>query len=292
MSPDEDLLRTMTAVGFQIGQFMERKRIESAVAAEQRRTQVARVEAEAANRAKDEFLATLSHELRTPLNAILGWARMLRDGTLDEEKTRKALEVIDRNASLQVRLVEDILDISRIIAGGLTLEIRPVDLGAVINAALDAVRPAAEGREITIDVQLSSSARQIDGDPQRLQQIVWNLVANSVKFTDPGGHVDVQLLDRGADGVRIRVHDTGLGIDPAFIPHVFERFRQADSTVSRAHGGLGIGLAIVRHLVELHGGSIRAESPGKGQGATFTIDLSRRVAGSAGFARPCETRTK
>jgi signal transduction histidine kinase/integral membrane sensor domain MASE1 len=280
MSPDEDLLRTMTAVGFQIGQFMERKRIENAVAAEQRRTQAARVEAEAANRAKDEFLATLSHELRTPLNAILGWARMLRDGTLDEENTSKALEVIDRNASLQVRLVEDILDISRIIAGGLTLEIRPVDLGAVINAVLDAVRPAAEGRKVTIDVQLSSSARHIDGDPQRLQQIVWNLAANSVKFTDPGGHVDVDLIDRGADGVRIRVHDTGLGIEPAFLPHVFERFRQADSTVSRAHGGLGIGLAIVRHLVELHGGSIRAESPGKGQGATFTIDLPRTQAGA------------
>ena len=276
MSPDQDLLRTMTAVGFQIGQFMERKRVESAVAAEQRRTQVARVEAEAANRAKDEFLATLSHELRTPLNAILGWARMLRDGTLDEEKTRKALEVIDRNASLQVRLVEDILDVSRIIAGGLTLEIRPVDLGAVINAALDAVRPAAEARGITIDVQLSSSARQIDGDPQRLQQIVWNLVANSVKFTDGGGRVDVQLIDAGPDRVRIRVHDSGLGIDPAFLPHVFERFRQADSTVSRAHGGLGIGLAIARHLVDLHGGSIRAESAGVGHGSTFTVDLPRR----------------
>jgi signal transduction histidine kinase/integral membrane sensor domain MASE1 len=283
MSPDEDLLRTMTAVGFQIGQFMERKRVESAVAAEQRRTQVARVEAEAANRAKDEFLATLSHELRTPLNAILGWARMLRDGTLDEEKTRKALEVIDRNAALQVRLVEDILDISRIIAGGLKLEIGPVDLGAVITAAVDAVRPAAEAREITIDLQLSSSARQIDGDPQRLEQIVWNLVANSVKFTDPGGHVDVQLIDIGADAVRICVHDTGVGIEPAFLPHVFERFRQADSTVSRAHGGLGIGLAIVRHLVELHGGRIRAESAGKDQGATFTIDLSRRAAGSTRF---------
>ena len=278
MSPDVDLLRTMTAVGFQIGQFMERKRIESTVAAEQRRAHAARVEAEAANRAKDEFLATLSHELRTPLNAILGWAHMLRDGTLDEEKTRKALEVIDRNASLQVRLVEDILDVSRIIAGGLTLDIRAVDLGAVINAAIDAIRPPAEAREITIDVQLSPSARQIDGDPQRLQQIVWNLVANSVKFTDAGGHIDVQLIEVDADVVRIRVHDTGLGIDPAFLPHVFERFRQADSTVSRAHGGLGIGLAIVRHLVELHGGNVHAESAGTGHGSTFTIDLPRRAA--------------
>jgi signal transduction histidine kinase len=286
MSPDVDLLRTMTAVGFQIGQFMERKRVESAVAAEQRRTQAARLEAEAANRAKDEFLATLSHELRTPLNAILGWAHMLREGTLDEEKTRKALEVIDRNASFQVRLVEDILDISRIIAGGLKLDTCPVDLGAVINAAVDVIRPAAEARAITIDVQLSPSARQIDGDPQRLQQIVWNLVANSVKFTDPGGQIDVQLIDvRTEDAVRIRVHDSGLGIDPAFLPHVFERFRQADGTVSRAHGGLGIGLAIVRHLVDLHGGSIYAESPGKGEGATFTIDLPRRAtpSGSAGF---------
>ena len=277
MTPDPDLLQTMTAVGYLIGQFMDRKRVESAIRAEQQRTQLARLEAEAANRAKDEFLATLSHELRTPLNAILGWARMLREGTLDEEKTRKALEVIDRNASLQVRLVEDILDVSRIIAGGLKLDVRPVDLTTVINAALDAIRPAAEARRISIELRLSPSARQIDGDPQRLQQIVWNLVANAVKFTDDGGHVDVELLDLSDDAVRIVVHDTGLGIDSALLPHVFERFWQADSTVSRAHGGLGIGLAIVRHLVDLHGGSVSAESPGPGRGATFTIDLPRRI---------------
>ena len=276
MTPDPDLLETMTAVGYQIGQFIDRKRGEDAIQAEQQRTQAAHLEAEAANRAKDEFLATLSHELRTPLNAILGWAHMLREGTLDEEKTRKALEVIDRNASLQVRLVEDILDVSRIVSGGLKLEIRRVDLVAVIDAALDSIRPAAQAREIGINLKLSPSAAQIDGDPQRLQQIVWNVLANAVKFTDRGGQIDVQLIDVGTDAVRIIVHDTGLGIDPAFLPHVFERFRQADGTVSRAHGGLGIGLAIVRHLVDLHGGSVRAESAGAGQGATFTIDLPRR----------------
>jgi signal transduction histidine kinase len=202
---------------------------------------------------------------------------MLRNGTLDAENTKRALEVIDRNALLQVRLVEDLLDVSRIIAGRLRLEIRPVDLATVIHAAVDAVRPAAEARQISIDVQISPSAQQIDGDPQRLQQIVWNLVANSVKFTDAGGRIDVRLSDVG-DGVRIIVHDTGVGIDAAFLPHVFERFRQADSTVSRAHGGLGIGLAIVRHLVELHGGSVRAESAGAGRGSIFTIDLPRRAA--------------
>jgi len=278
-TPDVDLLRTMTAAGYQIGQFMERTRVERAVAGEQRQTQIARLEAEAANRAKDEFLATLSHELRTPLNAILGWARMLRDGTMDQEHTRKALEVIDRNALLQVRLVDDILDVSRIITGGLKLDVRPVDLIAVITAALDAIRPAADAKEITIQSELSATARQADGDPQRLQQVVWNLIANAVKFTDAGGRVDVRLSEMSASRIRIVVADTGAGIDPAFLPHVFERFSQADGTVNRVHGGLGLGLAIVRHLVELHGGIARVESPGLGHGATFTIELPRRSVG-------------
>ena len=284
MAPDADLLRTMSAVGYQIGQFMERKRVEGAIAlAETEREKLlqsesrARREAEAANRAKDEFLATLSHELRTPLNAIVGWARMLLDGSVEEGKKKRALEVIDRNAALQVRLVDDILDVSRIITGGLRLEVRPVDLGVVIAAALDAIRPAAEARRIQIHSSLIASARQTEGDPQRLQQIVWNLLANAVKFTEPGGRIDLELADTGGRGVRIVVKDSGAGIEPDFLPHVFERFRQADGAFNRQHGGLGLGLAIVRHLVELHGGTVRAESAGIGNGSTFTIDLPRRL---------------
>jgi len=282
MAPDADLLRTMSAVGNQIGQFMERKRVEGVIAlAEKEREKLlqsesrARREAEAANRAKDEFLATLSHELRTPLNAIVGWARMLLDGSVEESKKKRALEVIDRNAALQVRLVDDILDVSRIITGGLRLEVRPVDLGVVIAAALDAIRPAADARRIEIHSRLTASARHTEGDPQRLQQIVWNLLANAVKFTEPGGRIDLELADAGAQGVRIIVTDSGIGIEPDFLPHVFERFRQADGAVNRQHGGLGLGLAIVRHLVELHGGTVHATSPGKGQGSTFTIALPR-----------------
>jgi PAS domain S-box-containing protein len=239
------------------------------------RESTARHEAEAANRAKDEFLATLSHELRTPLNAIVGWARMLLDGTMDQGSTRRALQVIDRNAQLQTQLVGDILDVSRIITGGLRLDVRPVDLGSVIGAALDAVRPAADAKNVRIRPRLAASARLTEGDPERLQQIVWNLLANAVKFTPTGGAVDLELIDAGDRGIRLRIHDDGAGIDPAFLPYVFERFRQADGSVSRQHGGLGLGLAIVRHLVELHGGTVRAESQGLDQGSTFTIDLPR-----------------
>jgi PAS domain S-box-containing protein len=241
----------------------------------------ARREAEAANRAKDEFLATLSHELRTPLNAIVGWTRMLLDGTMDERSTRRALEVIDRNAHLQVQLVGDILDVSRIITGGLRLDLQPVDLGSVIGAALDAVRPAADAKKVRLHSRLVASARLTQGDPQRLQQIVWNLLANAVKFTQVGGLVEVDLVDAQDTGVRIRVQDDGTGIDPAFLPYVFERFRQADGSVSREHGGLGLGLAIVRHLVELHGGTVHAESQGPGKGSTFTVELPRMDADRA-----------
>jgi len=241
------------------------------------RESTARREAETANRAKDDFLATLSHELRTPLNAIVGWTRMLLDGTLDQRSTKRALQVIDRNAHLQAQLVADILDVSRITTGGLRLDVRPVDLGSVIGAALDSVRPAADAKKIQIRSRLAPSARLTDGDPQRLQQIIWNLLSNAVKFTQPGGVVDVDLLDAGRDAVRIRVADDGAGIAPEFLPHVFERFRQADGSVSRQHGGLGLGLAIVRHLVELHGGTVHAESAGVGRGSTFTIELPRAV---------------
>ena len=239
------------------------------------RESVARSAAEAANRAKDDFLATLSHELRTPLNAIVGWTRMLLDGVLDAPSTRRALQVIDRNAHHQVQLVSDILDVSRIITGGLKLEVRPVDLAAVIGAALDSIRPSADAKQIHVRTHLSASVRLTNGDPHRLQQIVWNLLTNAVKFTPSGGTIDVDLDDAGGAGIRIRVSDNGAGIDAEFLPHVFERFRQADGSVSRQYGGLGLGLAIVRHLVELHGGSVRAASEGLGKGATFTVDLPR-----------------
>lgn len=247
------------------------------------RESAARRDAETANRAKDDFLATLSHELRTPLNAIVGWTRMLQEDRLDPDTTKRALQVIDRNAQLQVQLVSDILDVSRIITGGLKLDVRPVDLGSVIGEALDSVQPAADAKKIQIRSRLAASARMTDGDPQRLQQVVWNLVANAVKFTHPGGTVEVDLLDDGEnDGILIRVRDDGPGIDPAFLPHVFERFRQADASASRQHSGLGLGLAIVRHLVELHGGRVRAESPGPGKGSTMTVALPRIGGAPAG----------
>jgi CheY-like chemotaxis protein len=200
---------------------------------------------------------------------------MLLDGTMDEKSTRRALEVIERNALLQSQLVEDILDVSRIITGGLQLNVRPVDVGSVIGAALDAVRPAADAKGIRILSRLAPTARLTEGDPQRLQQIVWNLLANAVKFTPAGGQIDVDVDIAGPDtgGVQIRVRDNGAGIDPQFLPFVFDRFRQADGSVSRQHGGLGLGLAIVRHLVELHGGTVHAESEGPGRGSTFVVRL-------------------
>ncbi len=233
----------------------------------------ARREAEAANRAKDEFLATLSHELRTPLNAIVGWTRMLLDGMLDEQSTRRALTIVDRNAHAQAQLVTDLLDVSRIITGKLSLNLRPLDLGSVIGAALDTVRPAAEAKQIRITSKLSSAARLTTGDFQRLQQVVWNLLSNAIKFTPEGGVVDVQLLEHGPGKLRLKVTDSGIGIAPEFLPHVFDRFRQADGSSTRQHGGLGLGLAIVRHLVEQHGGTVFAESGGAGTGATFIVEL-------------------
>lgn len=243
------------------------------------REATARSDAESANRAKDEFLATLSHELRTPLNAIVGWTHMLLDGSMDEASTKRALQVIARNAKLQAQLVADILDVSRIITGGVTLDVQPTDLGAVIDAALDAVRPAADAKQVQLQAQVSESARAVEGDGQRLQQVVWNLLANAVKFSGTGGVVTIQLTASDDDTARIVVTDSGVGITPEFLPHVFDRFRQADGSTSRQHGGLGLGLAIVRHLVELHGGRVRAESAGAGQGATFAVELPRQLHG-------------
>ncbi|MEK6289213.1 MAG: PAS domain S-box protein [Acidobacteriota bacterium] len=236
------------------------------------REHTAREEAETANRAKDEFLATVSHELRTPLNAILGWAHMLRANKLDQTTEDRALETIERNAKSQAQLIEDILDVSRIVTGKLRLDVRPVELVPVVEAALDSVRPAADAKDIRVEAILDPRAGPILGDPDRLQQIVWNLAANAVKFTPKGGRVEVSLT-RVNSQVEIVVSDTGQGISAEFVPYVFDRFRQADATSTRRYGGLGLGLAIVRHLTEMHGGTVRAESDGEGMGATFTVTL-------------------
>jgi len=228
--------------------------------------------AERANRLKDEFLATLSHELRTPLTSIVGWAEMLGNPKLDPLTSLRAIETIRRNGRLQVQMIDDLLDVSRIITGKLRLSVQPVDLGTSIIAAVDGLRPAAEAKEIRLLLQLDSPAEQVSGDPDRLQQVAWNLVSNAIKFTPKGGSVIVSLA-RVESHVEITVSDTGNGIGAEFLPHVFDRFRQADSTSTRAYGGLGLGLAIVRQLVELHGGTVRVESAGEGQGATFTVSL-------------------
>ncbi len=226
-----------------------------------------------ANRVKDEFLATLSHELRTPLNAVLGWAHMLRAGILDAEVQERALEALERNARAQAQLVDDLLDVSRIMSGKLALRTDFVDLHTVIAEAIDAVRPAVAARRLTLDLDVDPGlSATVSGDPDRLRQVMWNLLSNAAKFTPHGGRIDVRL--RVCDGLAtIVVADTGEGIEPAFLPYVFERFRQADSTPARRHGGLGLGLAIVRHLVEAHGGTVSAESGGRGDGATFIVRL-------------------
>lgn len=236
------------------------------------REQAARVEAENANRLKDEFLATISHELRTPLNAIVGWAHILKMGALDAATVARGLDIIERNARAQARLVDDMLDVSRVITGTLRLRTGVVDPATVITGAIDAVRLAAEAKGVRLEVVLDAAAGRVVGDAGRLQQVVWNLVANAIKFTPAGGGVAVRL-GRAGGAVEISVRDSGEGIDPEFLPFLFDRFRQADSTISRRHGGLGLGLAIVRHLVELHGGEVRAESAGAGAGATFTVRL-------------------
>jgi PAS domain S-box-containing protein len=236
------------------------------------REQAARAEAEAANRLKDEFLATVSHELRTPLNAMLGWARLLRAGTLDQATTDRALQAIERNAKSQSQLIEDLLDVSRIISGKLLLDFRPLELVTIIKAAIEIVSSSADAKSIRIESVLDPGAGPVSGDSVRLQQVVWNLLSNAVKFTPTGGRIEVRL-DRVDSSARITVSDSGRGIGANFLPYVFDRFRQADGTYTRGHGGLGLGLAIVRHLVEMHGGTVSAHSRGEGQGATFTVEL-------------------
>ena len=250
----------------------ERERIEEELRASLSREQMARAEAETANRMKDEFLATVSHELRTPLNAIIGWSHMLRGGKLDQATVARAIETIDRNAKSQAQLVEDILDVSRVITGQLRLNITRVDLASIINSAIDSVQLAADSKNIQLEVTLDPTARHILGDASRLQQIVWNLLSNAIKFTPGGGRVEVGLRRSGREA-QIQVIDSGLGIPADFLPHIFDRFRQADGTLTRRFSGLGLGLSIVRHLTELHGGTVEASSAGENQGSTFTISL-------------------
>jgi PAS domain S-box-containing protein len=249
-----------------------RKKTEEKLAHLLVRERSARADAEKANRLKDEFLATLSHELRTPLNAVIGWSRILKAGRLDNESSVHAIEVIERNAWAQKQIIEDILDVSRVITGKLQLHLGPINLISVVSAALDAVRPALEAKDIRIETQFQEGLKVIAGDVDRLQQVVWNLLSNASKFTSVGGTVGVRI-SQDETYVQIEVRDTGPGIAPEFLPHVFERFRQADGSTTRTHGGLGLGLAIVRHLVELHGGMIAAENETAGTGAVFTVRL-------------------
>ena len=229
-------------------------------------------DAEEANRMKDQFLATLSHELRTPLNAIVGWTALLMQGNLAPDAVARAVAVIDRNARAQTKLIEDVLDVSRIVSGKLRLNVRALDLASVVKAAAESVNHAAGAKRIRMKLLLEAGTGHVSGDPDRLQQVVWNLLSNAIKFTSAGGTVTARV-EQSEDNVTLVVRDDGAGISPEFLPHVFERFRQADASTTRAHGGLGLGLSIVRHLVELHGGTVRVESEGPGRGSTFTVAL-------------------
>jgi signal transduction histidine kinase/ActR/RegA family two-component response regulator len=250
----------------------QRKKIEEERERLLRQEKAAREEAEAANRMKDEFLATISHELRTPLTSILGWARMLTRGGLSEHQARHALDVIAQSAKAQNRLIEDILDTSRIITGRLKLDAQPVEIERVFQEAVDVIRPSAEAKGIALSAVIEVPGGIVFGDANRLQQAVWNLLSNAVKFTNEGGRVEARL-GRAGGQAELTVNDTGIGIEPQFLPYVFDRFRQADSATTRLYSGLGLGLAIVRHIVEMHGGSVSVSSPGKDQGATFKIRL-------------------
>jgi PAS domain S-box-containing protein len=231
---------------------------------------------EAANRAKEEFLATLSHELRTPLNAMLGWARLMQSGRLDDAGRARALDTIERNAHIQEQLIADILDVSRIVTGKLRLELRPIDITPIVMTSADAVRPAAVAKGVHLNTAVEFPGT-VMGDPDRLQQVVWNLLTNAIKFTPRGGTVTVSCVRDGSNAI-VQVSDTGEGIAPDLLPFVFDRFRQGDGSATRPHGGLGLGLSIVRHLVELHGGQVDARSDGGGRGAAFVVRLPLALA--------------
>ncbi len=271
VSPVRDASGRIVAASKIARDITERRRLEEERNRLLEREQQARAAAEALNRAKDQFLATISHELRTPLTSILGWARLLQSGQLDDRARQRAVTAIVNSAAMQARLVEDLLDLSRIVTGRLRLDMSPVDLRAVVDAALDAVRPTAGAKDITLIATLADVGR-MRGAADRLQQVVWNLAMNAVKFTPRGGHVEV-VLRRQGDSAELVVTDDGEGISPDRLPHVFEEFWQEDSSTTRAHSGLGLGLTLVKRLVELHGGDVRAESAGKGKGATFTVVL-------------------
>jgi PAS domain S-box-containing protein len=238
----------------------------------------ARLEAERNARLKDEFLATLSHELRTPLNAIVGWTHILKGRPAEEETLKQAVAAIERNSRAQMQLIEDLLDMSRIVSGKFRLEVQTLDLVPIVIAAMESVQPAAEAKQIRLQSRLDPESGPVKGDRNRLQQVIWNLLSNAVKFTPKGGHVEVRLGRIDAQ-VELTVSDTGVGIKPEFLPHVFERFRQEDSSTTRTHGGLGLGLAIVKQLVEHHGGAVEVHSAGEGRGASFTVRLPVAVAG-------------
>src|SRR5262245_39973763 len=234
--------------------------------------EIARRRAEEASRSKDEFLATVSHELRNPLNHIIGWVTLLRGGRLQSDKIQKAYDTIERNVRTQARLIDDLLDVSRIVAGKLLIEPRQIEIAKVVEAAAESIGPVAQAKGVNFATILAPQAAMVSGDPDRLQQAIGNLLTNAVKFTPIGGNVGLRLT-RANSQIEIAVSDDGQGISPDFLPYVFDRFRQQGETSDRKHGGLGLGLAIVRHIVELHGGSVRAESAGEGKGATFTITL-------------------
>ena len=272
VSPVKDALGRIVGASKVARDISERRRMEEQRALLLRQEQQARREAEMLNRAKDELLATVSHELRTPLNAIFGWARMMQSGTLDDTTRSRAINAIVRNASAQTRLIDDLIDLSRLNAGRMRLDFERMDINAIVEAALETVRPAAAAKNVALVSKLDPLVGPIEGDPDRLQQVVWNLLMNSVKFTPAGGEIEVSSQRRG-ESLVLAVRDTGQGIEAGVLPHVFEAFRQADSSSTRAQGGLGLGLTLVRRLVELHGGTVTAESAGKDQGATLTVSL-------------------
>jgi signal transduction histidine kinase/CheY-like chemotaxis protein len=278
---DDEIGLSLT-IARQLAFGVDRKRAEEEIARLLAEEQAAREVAEQATRAKDEFLAVVSHELRSPLNAILGWNQLLRSQRGDDPQIAKVAETVERSGKAQLQLIEDLLDTARIISGKMKLEFQPVEPVAVISAALDTVRPDAVSKGVVITTDLDPNAGQITGDPDRLQQVVWNLMSNAIKFTPGGGRVRVELR-RDGPGMQIVVHDTGQGISPDLLPYVFDRFKQGDSAASRRFGGLGLGLALVKHLGEHHGGSVAVQSPGEGQGATFTVNLPvRAVKGDSG----------